>query len=311
MGRLQPLQSMARRAEDSWCIAIRDTALTGRHHNRKLLRHSLASVAALIAVAPIWAHAEVDCTPLDPRASLSTEVNTKIKASASGLVRFAKVGGSIENEVRREVENLQRNVPPDQLADIKRRTLYIFCGMVANAGDIPTQRKVDLYLQMMAMNIKAELAPSTPPKRQGKGQEEVPASPTPSVPPKSVLWVDDFPNRNYAHIQALRAKNVEVVEAATTAIARAQLDKRAFDLVITDLARFEESSTKLNENAGYELIRVARSIRVDIPIVIFIQSPQLAAEKKQQATEMGVWITASPTELQELFESRELLKPAK
>jgi hypothetical protein len=93
--------------------------------------------------------AEVDCSLLDPRASVSTEKEGKITASVNTLFKIAKAGGSVDGKIRNEIQNLQKGSPVTEKSLIELRTLYLFCGMVANAKDITTDRKVALFNLMM------------------------------------------------------------------------------------------------------------------------------------------------------------------
>jgi hypothetical protein len=93
--------------------------------------------------------AQVDCSQLDPRASMSREMEGKLKVSVDTLYKIAKAGGSIEGKIKDEIQNLQKGAPVTEQGQIRLRTLYLFCGMVANAKDISTERKVELYKIMM------------------------------------------------------------------------------------------------------------------------------------------------------------------
>ena len=70
------------------------------------------------------------------------------------LFKIAKAGGSVEGKIRTEMQNLQRGVPVTERSQIELRTLYLFCGMVANAKDISTVRKVELFNLMMQTKEK-------------------------------------------------------------------------------------------------------------------------------------------------------------
>jgi CheY-like chemotaxis protein len=259
----------------------------------------MAMVAVALTFSPGKASSAVDCGPLDPRVSLSTDVQGKIQGSVAGLYRVAKAGASVEASVRREIQNLQKDAPAGQQDAVKLRTLYIFCGMVANATDLSTERKVELYQTMMA--IKADPA-----------LEKVSAS-KPVQPRKpaarTVLWVDDTPSRNASQMDKLRSNHVTVLEALSTTEALEKLEANPVDLVITDLIRQEGVAPNLHANheAGFELIKSAREIRIDLPFIIYV-SAQKATEMKAQATAAGVPITGSPTELDALLRSRGFLK---
>ena len=95
--------------------------------------------------------AQMDCSKLDPRASVSSEIEGKIAGSVNTLYKIAKAGGSIQGKLKDDIHNLQMNANITDHTLIKLRTLYIFCGMVANADDLSTERKVKLFTEMMTV----------------------------------------------------------------------------------------------------------------------------------------------------------------
>lgn len=123
---------------------------------------------------------------------------------------------------------------------------------------------------------------------------------------KVVLWVDDQPKGNMSKADQLRANDVRVVQVASTAAAQEHLKQTKVDLIITDLTRAE--GTDVNTEAGFQLIKLARSVRVDVPIVIFINSAQIVENTREKATEAGVPITAFPDELDTILRNHGLLK---
>ncbi len=140
---------------------------------------------------------------------------------------------------------------------------------------------------------------------------KAPAQPRPNnvtaaSPQKVLLWVDDQPKGNMSKVDQLRANNVKVIQVATTDAAVEQLAQTKIDLIITDLTRAEGTST--NTDAGFQLIKLARAVRVDVPIVIFINSAQAAEDTRPKATEAGVPITAFPEELDAILRGHGMLK---
>jgi hypothetical protein len=67
----------------------------------------------------------------------------------------------VEAKFQQEIQNLQEATPVSEQNLIRLRALYLFCGMVANARDISTERKVELYSSMMGLSITA-ISPPTP-----------------------------------------------------------------------------------------------------------------------------------------------------
>lgn len=100
---------------------------------------------------PYTVMAQVDCSVLDPRASVSKEREGKIIGSVDTLYRIAKAGGSMEGKVKEEIQNLQKGAPVDEKNLIKLRTVYLFCGMFANDKDLAPERKVALFNLMMGI----------------------------------------------------------------------------------------------------------------------------------------------------------------
>ena len=108
----------------------------------------------------------IDCSPLDPRASISKEKEGKVEASVDTLFKIAKAGGGLEGKIKEEIQNLQVGSSVSEQGIIKLRTLYLFCGMVANAKDLSTERKVELFRVMM--DFKEPSEPKSSPRQQKK-----------------------------------------------------------------------------------------------------------------------------------------------
>lgn len=107
------------------------------------------------------AFAQVDCSLLDPRASVSSEKEGRIQGSIDTLYKVAKAEGSIEAKLRSEIRNLQQGTESvSEKYAIAARTIFVFCGMVANAKDIGTERKFQLF-QALQETIK-DANPATP-----------------------------------------------------------------------------------------------------------------------------------------------------
>ncbi|MCL4768603.1 MAG: response regulator [Hyphomicrobiaceae bacterium] len=83
---------------------------------------------------------------------------------------------------------------------------------------------------------------------------------------KLVLWVDDNPANNELAVRALRKFNLEVEQVTSTEAAMAELDKRVFHLVISDMGR------GMNMRAGYELLHLIRESGNQVPFFIFAGS---------------------------------------
>ena len=109
-------------------------------------------VMTLTVILCVSVMAQVDCSLLDPRASVSIEKEGEVKASVDTLYKIAKAGGSVKGKAREEIQNLQKGTPVTEQGILARQTLYLYCGMVANASDISTERKVSLFKEMMEIS---------------------------------------------------------------------------------------------------------------------------------------------------------------
>ncbi|HEY3275165.1 MAG TPA: hypothetical protein VGJ94_00975 [Syntrophorhabdaceae bacterium] len=104
-------------------------------------------IGSMMYTAPSLA--QMDCSRLDPRASVSIEREEKIKASVNTLFKVVRAGGAVEGRAKKEIQNLQQDAPVTERGLIKLRTLYLFCGMIANDKSISAERKVEMYKEMM------------------------------------------------------------------------------------------------------------------------------------------------------------------
>ena len=102
---------------------------------------------------------------------------------------------------------------------------------------------------------------------------------------KWVLWADDHPKRNVAGHARLERERAHVVTARSTEEALAELSRRPFDAIITDLVRGTE------EFAGFDLLERVRSIAEAPPVAIYTSVRGLAHERA--AMEKGALILAS------------------
>jgi len=110
---------------------------------------------------------------------------------------------------------------------------------------------------------------------------------------KSVLWVDDNPGNNELAVRALRKFPLEVEQATSTDAALAALDRRPFNLIISDMGR----GTDLR--AGYWLLKQLRDRGSQIPFFIFSSSD--TPEFRREAAERGAQL--STNDMLELVEN--------
>jgi CheY-like chemotaxis protein len=106
----------------------------------------------------------------------------------------------------------------------------------------------------------------------------------------TVLWVDDRPQNNVRERQALEALGINFVISTSTDDALAKLEKRKFDVIISDMGRPPDPQ------AGYTLLERIRQSGNLIPFVIYAGSrtPEHVAESRKRGA-MGC--TNRPVEL--------------
>jgi CheY-like chemotaxis protein len=101
-----------------------------------------------------------------------------------------------------------------------------------------------------------------------------------------ILWVDDNPENNAEVIRQLRSRGVEVTTALSTADALRRYDPAVYQLVISDLGRYEGAGNAYVDRAGLDLLTRlrARSGRVR---VAFCTTPRAAAAHAAEALSLG------------------------
>ncbi|MBW9094974.1 response regulator [Microbacterium jejuense] len=110
----------------------------------------------------------------------------------------------------------------------------------------------------------------------------------------TVLWVDDHPINNRSLVSALRRIGARVVEVRSTAEALGSLDKRAYDLIVTDAGRTEDGAHV--PDAGLRLLRELAQRRIASPVLVY--TTRQNADAPQPFLDAGAsLVTASPTEL--------------
>jgi CheY-like chemotaxis protein len=83
---------------------------------------------------------------------------------------------------------------------------------------------------------------------------------------KAILWVDDKPANNELALRALRKFGLDIEQATNTEAAMAALQRRKFDLVISDMGRGDDM------RAGYTLLKRLRDSGGKVPYFIFAGS---------------------------------------
>jgi CheY-like chemotaxis protein len=90
----------------------------------------------------------------------------------------------------------------------------------------------------------------------------------PSARRAQILWVDDRPAGNTTEARLLSQMGAKVVFKTSTQDALAELARDTYDLVITDMARWE-GDVRVAE-AGCELLKEVRSRHSNLPVVFYV-----------------------------------------
>lgn len=82
-----------------------------------------------------------------------------------------------------------------------------------------------------------------------------------------ILWVDDNPGNNTLLVEQLAREGTIVEQVLTTRQALDSLSRNQFDVVVTDMARFEEKRDV--QDAGVQLINEIRKINPELQIIVY------------------------------------------
>jgi CheY-like chemotaxis protein len=102
---------------------------------------------------------------------------------------------------------------------------------------------------------------------------------------KPILWVDDNPTNNELAVRALRKFGLDIEQVTSTEAAMASLQRRKFDLVISDMARGDDM------RAGYSLLKLLRDGGSKVPFFIFAGSD--TPEYRREATKRGAQLSTN------------------
>ena len=112
-----------------------------------------------------------------------------------------------------------------------------------------------------------------------------------------VLWVDDNPENNAAVLEQLEQRGVQVTRALSTAEAIQRYDPAVYQLVISDMGRYEGVNNAYVERAGFDLLERLRARRPDVRLV-FCTSERAAITHRAEALSAGaLTIVADCTEV--------------
>ncbi|MDX2203397.1 MAG: response regulator [Hyphomicrobiaceae bacterium] len=100
---------------------------------------------------------------------------------------------------------------------------------------------------------------------------------------KAVLWADDNPANNELAVRALRKFGLDIEQVISTDAALAAMQRRKFDLVISDMGRGSDM------RAGYGLLSQLRERGSKVPFFIFAGSdtPQFRREAAERGAQLS------------------------
>ncbi|WP_300759798.1 response regulator [Janthinobacterium sp.] len=114
-------------------------------------------------------------------------------------------------------------------------------------------------------------------------------------PLNNLLWVDDHPSKNTLLVEQLERDNIKVDQAVASRQALAMLQKKTYDLMITDMARLENGSAV--KDAGVHTVREARQLKPELPVIIYCNKDTAALYSTEAEAAGARFITTSGTSL--------------
>jgi hypothetical protein len=124
----------------------------------------------VFSVISRWAFGQyigMKCEPLDPRAKIAKETETKISASVKTVLKVAQAGGEVERKAKEEIQNLPTGATGrDQ---IEARWIYLFCEMLRTSGDLSEAQKKQYF---DAVTRATQPRPQAPPSPKAKRSKE-------------------------------------------------------------------------------------------------------------------------------------------
>lgn len=135
-------------------------------------------------ISPEVTLAQVDCKPLDPRDSVTTEREGTLRGSIDTFYKVAKAEGNLEAKVKDKIQNLPEGFPISEKNQIKLRTIYMFCEMIAKDKDLTPERKVALFNLMMG--LREQDTTQSIPNTKKKSSQPPPKAPSSNSSSKTV-----------------------------------------------------------------------------------------------------------------------------
>lgn len=124
---------------------------------------------------------------------------------------------------------------------------------------------------------------------EGLGDARAPLDEISRLTIRNILWVDDRPNSNTNESYMLEGLGVKIAHFRDTDSALEQLERRRYDLVITDMTR------EGDDDAGFKLIDEMRLRGQKQPVVIY--AAYSGYDRPERSRERGVEFTTRPDRL--------------
>lgn len=132
-----------------------------------------------------------------------------------------------------------------------------------------------------------------------------PAIEEPRSVSNSVLWVDDVPENNALIVEQLQRNGVRVDLASNTQEGLANLGRRRYGAVLSDMARFEDGVNVAD--AGMRLLGAVRQDHPTLPFLIYCSDGASRRYREAALANGANEITASPAVLSDQLRSLGLL----
>lgn len=103
---------------------------------------------------------------------------------------------------------------------------------------------------------------------------------------RKILWVDDYPINNEAVMSLLKGKNIQFDIAISTAQGLELFQSNAYDIIITDMGRGDES------DAGISLLKELKALHCQTPIIVYA-SYNAIKRYGNEALQLGAYAVTS------------------
>ena len=126
-------------------------------------------VLLLSLLIPSWASGQysgMKCEPLDPRARIAKETETKINASVKTVFKIAQAGGEVERKAKEEIQNLPSGAKGRE--QIESRWIYLFCEMLRTSGNLSEAEKKEYFDAVIRATRSTSQAPASQKPRPSK-----------------------------------------------------------------------------------------------------------------------------------------------